>query len=438
MAIPFEIITGPYLNHLTRTATTPTMTPSAHALFPSANLSDNRSSKPAIYGLASSDSTIMFDLNIVPGGSFETTDDTDLWTVQGIGSLVPDGSAAYEGLSGAKLTVDFGASVRGEAIAVRDVIVRSGEELNFFAAAACSSPATTGFGYVKVRNRETGHWLRGSDQVWTSSDESVLAVSSTSWSTVDITFSVESLAICIRDSVRLRIYLDSSGDHGYYDQISMWPSINWLSVHGHNIPPFITPIIEYSTDLAATWTTYQTMTLRRDSFYTLFAQNEIHRHWRLRLEGKPDDAVGSEQMYLGELVAGQSVDMLRNPNYGATLKWADLQTRLESDIGESFVALHNSAPQRTLQMNILFPDVASYEQFHKEVFRGSRGGGNLIAIVPTEMDDSVVILGRVRDSIDVTKNLPLERTSLLEIVEAPLPNAPEVAYAWDEILVEDA
>lgn len=435
MATPFEILTGPYLNHLTRAATAPVMDPLAQALFPVSNLSDNRSSKPAVYSASASDSTIAFDLNIVPGGSFETIADSDLWSMLGIGSIISDAGPALDGSAAGKVVTDFDINSDKQAIAYVDVTARSGEQLDFFGGAYTAS-ATGGSANIRIRNRITGRWLRGADAVWTSSDENVLMTTSTTFVTHAMTFAVESLATCITDTVKLRVYLASSGDDGWYDQISIWPATNWFSVHGHNIPPAITPMIEYSTDLAVTWSTHSEMTLRRDSFYTLTSTMETFRHWRLRFEGRPDN---DTFMYLGELVVGQSVDILRNPNYGATLKWADLQTRNESDIGESFISLHNAAsPQRTLQMNFLFPSTSAYEQAHKEIFRGSRGGSNLIAVVPTEMDSSVVILGRIRDSLEMTKNLPLEWTSLLEIVESPLPNAPDIAYAYDAVIEPQA
>jgi hypothetical protein len=52
------------------------------------------------------------------------------------------------------------------------------------------------------------------------------------------------------------------------------------------------------------------------------------------------------------------------------------------------------------------------------------------------MDSSVVVLGRVREAIDVVKNTPQERTSQLEVVEMPLPNATEVAFAYDAPILE--
>jgi hypothetical protein len=233
--------------------------------------------------------------------------------------------------------------------------------------------------------------------------------------------------------VTLRIYLRTeTGADSYFDDIELWPSVNWCSVHGHNIPPFVVPRLQYS-DNSSTYSTGYTMTLRRDSFYLALNQLEAHRYWRVFLDGRPD--TGS-LMYVGEMVMGQYYDIIHNPLYASTLKWQERQTRLESDIGDQFVHLHNQRPQRTLLLSHIFPSSTAYEQYRDPIFRGSRGGGNLICIAPEEMDSSVVILGRIRDSVDVVKNTPLERTSQLEITEAPLPNATEVAAVYDAPVVD--
>jgi hypothetical protein len=410
----FKMLTGPYLNHLTRTASTSYMQPSAHTLFPSTNLFDNRSSKPAIFGSAQDDSDVFIDLNLFLG-EFESSGQAATWSILGgSGTISTSSDSAYTGTYGAVLQ-----ATADEVIAYRDVTVRSGEELNFFGAARNT-------GAARIRNRQTGNWL-STAATWTSSQGNVLTVSSTSWATSSVKFSVESLDTCLSDTVTLRVYLQSSSA-ARFDALELWPSTNWFSVHGHNIPPFITPTIEYSTD-GQSWTPFSTMTLRRDSFYDAATSGlTAYRFWRLLLDGTPDT---DSLMYMGELVLGQYYDLLHNPSYGGTLRWQDRQTRLESDIGDQFISLHNQAPQRTLLLNFVFPSSTEYEQFHKQIFRGSRGGGNLICVAPEEMDGSVVILGRVRDQIDVAKNTTMERTSLLEIVEMPLPNAPEVAHAYD-------
>lgn len=427
MAIPFKILSGPYLNHLTRTETAPTMSPSAVLLFPSTNAHDNRSSLPAIFGTASSASTLTVDLSLL-SGEFESSGSAATWTMLGVGSIVSSSGDAYGGTRSASVLLGIGTT---EAIAYDDVTVRSGEELNFFAAAL--NPGGADAGIVRIRNRQTGKWL-AADTTWSSSQADLLSVAGSTWDTVSVKFSVESLATCITDTVTLRVYLHAFGGEARFDEVSLWPSTNWFSVHGHNIPPFVTPTIQYST-AGTSWALFDTMTLRRDSFYSATTSGlQTYRYWRLLLDGIPDT---NSLMYMGEVVLGQYYDLIRNPVYGGTLKWLDRQTRLESDIGDQFVHLHGQAPQRTLLMNFVFPSSTEYEQFHKQLFRGSRGGGNLVCIAPIEMDDSVAILGRIRDSIDVVKNTPLERTSLLEVIEAPLPNATEVAHAYDAPITGD-
>jgi hypothetical protein len=430
MATPFALLAGPYLNHLVRTATAPAMSPSANSLFPSTRLYDNRSSLPALFSMGSSDSTISFDLNLVLG-TFETTDDLSAWTMLGIGSIIANVSVSYAGAASGQVVID-GGSGGTEAIAVADKTVRSGEELNFFGAAANSD--ANGTAYIALRNRQTGNWL-STGLTWTSTQSWVLTTTSTGWATNTLNFTVESLATCITDTVTLRIYLGTTGTDSYFDQISLWPSTNWFSVHGHNIPPFIHPIIEYSTDYGGGWTTHSTMTLRRDSFYSIFSSMARAQNWRLRFEGIPDT---TSLIFLGELVVGQYFSLLHNPNYGGTLKWIDQQTRMTSELGEDFVSLHNQGPQRSMQLTFTFPSSTEYEQVHKQMFRGSRGGANLICIAPLEMDSSVVVLGRIRDSIEFAKNTPLERTGVLEIVETPLPNATEIANAFDAPVVGGA
>ena len=177
------------------------------------------------------------------------------------------------------------------------------------------------------------------------------------------------------------------------------------------------------------------MTLRRDSFYYAASSMATYQNWRLVFEGVPD--TGS-LMYVGELVVGQYFSLLHNPNYGGTLKWIEQQSRQTSDLGEDFVSLHNVGPQRVLQYNFTLPSTSEYHQMHKVLFRGSRGGGNLICIAPLEQDSSVVVLGRIRDSFELALNTPLERTGVMEIVELPMPNAPEIVNAFDETVADQA
>ena len=252
----FKVLSGPYLNNLTRTASAPSMSPAALTLFPSTNAHDNRSTLPAIFGTAQEDSTLTVDLNMVLG-DFESTGDAATWTILGIGSIAATSGTVYSGSWSALLRPDVSAA---EGTAYRDVTVRSGEELNFFAATLPSYES-----HIRIRNRQTGNWLSTGTN-WSSSQVDVLyAAASTSWATVTLKFTVESLATCITDTVTLRIYLNAYSNNSYFDQVELWPSTNWCSIHGHNVPPFIVPKFEYNDDTTTSgWTTQSTMTLRRD------------------------------------------------------------------------------------------------------------------------------------------------------------------------------
>jgi hypothetical protein len=330
-------------------------------------------------------------------------------------------STGYSGSDAAKLTMDGGAS---EVIAYKDVTVRAAEQLNFFGAAKDGgSPA-----YVRIRNRQTGKWLKGSDSSWTTGQEYVVKSTAGAWNTASVQFNVESLETLKNDTTLLRVYLHAADSSSGFDQIELWPSVNWCSVHGHNIPPCVIPTWQYS-NATSSWTTQAQMTLRRDSFYATTSSGlQAHRYWRMLLDGIPDT---TSYMFMGEYVLGQYYELLQNPSYGGSVSWTDRQTRLDGDLGDAFIYLHNQQPQRKLTLNFVFPGSSEYDQFKDEVFRGSRGGGNLICVAPTDYDPSIVILGRIREVADIVKNTPGEWTANLEVVEAPLPNAPERAYVYD-------
>lgn len=416
----FLLLSGPYLNHLTRTASAPAMNPAALTLFPSTNLHDNLSVKAGMFSQASSSSTLTGDLNLLLG-DFETQAAVDSWSLLGVGTKTLLGSSGYSGSDAIKLAKVGGAS---DAIAIKDVTVRAGEELNWFAAVKDGgSPAT-----VQLRNRQTGLWLNGQNGLWTTSS-SVYLVRSTdgSWNTGGGYFNVEALSVIIRDTTLLRVYLHATDSSSVFDQIELWPSVTWCSVHGHNIPPFVIPTLQYSAD-GSSWTQKAQMTLVRDSFYEAFTTPERFRYWRILFDGVPDTA---SLMYMGEVVLGQHYEIQHNPSYGGSMSWQDRQTRLDGDLGDEFIYLHNQQPQRKLTMSFVFPGLTQYTEFKDEIFRGSRGGANQICVAPTEYDTSVVVLGRIKDQVAVVKNTPQEWTSNLEVLESPLPNAPEQAYIYD-------
>lgn len=425
----FKILAGPLLNAVTRAAVEPAMTPAPLSHWPASGLRDGRASSPAFFGSVANDATIDVDLNEIPGGDFETAGDETHWTVLGTGALSREAGAAKDGSFGLRLT-----PVTSYALAVLDVVVRAGEELHFKG----SVKGTVSKLYI--RNRQTGKFLQ-SGGTWAapSVDDgditnagTPLASSTGSWASADLAFTVENLATCQRDTVTLRVYLYTSSGALDADSIFLWPKVNWCSVHGHNVSPFVTPTLQSSSDGAA-WTTRETMTLRPDSFYVAASSLYDYRYWRLLLDGYPDS---SELTYLGEWVLGQAYSPARKPSYGGAITFLERQNRLGTAGGDEWVYQYGARPQRSLSLAFGFRNDAEYVEFRDVFFRGSRGGANHLVIAPIDLDDSVVILGRIRESVTVAKTARFPRATEVEIVESPLPNVPDPTHAYDKPVTE--
>jgi hypothetical protein len=422
----FKVLAGPYMNSLVLAAAEPIMDPAAVATFPVGNLRDNRSALPAIFSVAQLDSSIVFDLNRVRGGSAEVAGDDTEWTPFLSGTVALSAAHAVSGAASLELS-----PLSGSMIAIQDIRVRAGEQLHFMASAGYT--VDSNHAQVFVRNRQTGNFLQD-DGTWappTASDGSMSSAGTplvdgvaAGWSDVDLPFTVEPFSTCKHDVVTLRIFLYSEGV-GYFDDLALWPLNNWCSIHGHNLSPFIVPKLQSSDD-GTTWATEATMTIKPDSFYSALGSMLDHRYWNLLLEGYP---YPSPLTYLGEVVLGQSFDLLHNPAYGGSISWNDRQTRLETAMGESWVYLHNARALRLLSMSFVFRNDAEYVQFRDAVFRGSRGGANPIVIAPIEEDSDQVILGKIQEAVTVTK--PALRTADLEVIESPLPNMPDPIHAFD-------
>jgi hypothetical protein len=431
MANLWRLSTGSLFNHLTRIADAQvTMTPAALSQFGKQYAYDEFAQIPARFSSGANDSTFAADLDLYRNdGAFETDLQAAAWTMLGVGTIARSTLDPNTGTGHAAVTPVSAPS----AIAYKDISVRAGERLVFTAAAQVD---TADNAKVRVRNRATGNWLQ-SDGSWSASSDDLLDETG-SWSTLSpLQFTVESLDLCLRDEVLLRTYLVAEGGIAYFDDVYMYPSLDWCSVHGHNIPPCIVPTLQYSDDNSS-WSTASVMTLWRDSFYVKLGSLQDHRYWRLLLDGQPDTGA---LMYLGEVVFAQSFELLKNAEFGGQIVRHERQTRRANAAGSEFVHLHNAQPQRALIFSFAFKTDERYEQFRDAIFRRCRGGANLIVIAPLDIDDKTVILGRIQDTSTIVKSSVYPRAGELEIMELALPDlsdaAAESVGAYDAPIEED-
>lgn len=420
-----RLATGPKLNHLTRLLAPTTqivMTPSAAAGFGATRTGDDRASLPAKYGSAADDSTLAIDLDLWGAtGSFESAEDAAAWSILGLGSLASNTGAAAVGSASGLLSPDGGAGA-STAIGYKDVDARPGEELTIEGSTEVDSATDLA---VRVRNRQTGYWLK-SDGTWDASQQDVVT-NVGGWASFSKTFTMQDLDTCKADLVTLRTYLYTNAGTSRFDAMALYPSVNLASVHGHNIPPAIVPTLQRSAD-GSSWSTEVAMTLKRDTFASALSSLKVYRYWRLLFDGQPDTGT---QLYVGEFVLAQYWELARNPNYDGAVTWTDNQTRQHSAIGDEFVHWHGLAPQRKLHFDFAFTLEAEYLEFHKRVFRASRGGGYPIWLNLTDLDSEIVILGRIGSAIVIQKSTPRMWSSSLEVLELALPSDTAVVAAYD-------
>lgn len=401
----YYVVGGPYFNHLTRLLSAPAMNPAAVATFPVAGVYDNRSNIPAYFGSATADSTVTADLCAIPDPSFEAG--ISSWTAVS-GTMTQSNTTANTGTYSAKFAA-AGSSYYA-------FTARAGEQRQISAAlygggGSCASR-------VRLYCVETGHYLQSGGASWGATSD-VLTRTTASWATSTQAYTVEPVATTLSETVTLRVYIEQvNAGTTYRDDVVDIPGVTWGSVHGHNLGAAITPKFESSPDNSA-WTARITPTLRRDSFFGTCAVQYL-RYWRLKCEGTPGAAI-----YLGEVVLGQYYTLNTNPLYPGSQDNVEAQVRLDGADGAAWVYSRGGAPRRRLLMSFAYRTDADYIQAKDVLFRGSRGGANLLVIAPTEMDSSVCILGRLRESFSSMKTDYWSRSGEFEVDEEPLPN---IAY----------
>src|SRR3990172_5980501 len=235
--------------------------------FPRANLYDRQVSKPFRFlsGLEDTnkldvDDFIRFDFNVVDNGGFERTIDPltglpvtlDGWTEhsEGAGNVCSETTVAGQFNGGARALKMVIASTSGQASRRKDVKVRSGEYVNITVALRGDGTRVSRF---KVQILETKQWVL-SDGTLTTTETDFATQTAATYATIRTSTPALMPAFTASRSdlltLRLQPYLngDAVGE-GFADDIYVWPSTDFLSVHGHNIDPRIT--VELRRDDAA-------------------------------------------------------------------------------------------------------------------------------------------------------------------------------------------
>lgn len=366
-----------------------------HADFPGSNLADGRPSRPWRAAALASDILLTCDGDILVTdgehvGKFDTAAHLAAWT--GTGTLSLETTDFATGPGAGLLTSAGSAATRTYV-----VTVRAGERLTV----AAKARGGTAAGIVRVRNRKTGSYLTSAG-AWQASSADYVNQSGASYASTSNVVTVESFpSPCLEPTADLEIVLTQSGaGTSYYDDIYVFPSFDWMSVHGHNIDNHVAAEFRSSTDaFSASDTLEATLTKRPNAFHAKLSGNVDRRYTRLKLAGTQL----SLATHIGEVVVGQSRMLTRAQNYGWRFVPRRPQVRSTGRTGEVHAYRLTEGQPKLLEMSFLFTTQAEMTEVEDEVFERTLGGVYPLVMLPDDSDPRVVVHGRILEELSVVR-----------------------------------
>lgn len=385
------------LNLLSR-GTTTLSTGSAASGYPLTYLYDGKPSVPLVLA-AAGNFTVDVDGDLLQGiGACETFSGgvATGWTNGSTGTgVLAQGSGAgffHGGSSSQKVT----SGAAGVGRAQVDKVVRAGEVISGDFWLKTDGTATI---CVRLQDLSTGKFWDGS--AWQSSASNWTTHNTTTWTEKTPTAATVDTAANLRagaTTLRLSFVVDSAtaaGD-GYFDDVAIWPSVDFVGIFGHNIP--IGATVELKSSTSSGWgspTTEATLTVYQPSFYALLAAPVAKRYWRLQVT----DAIADAARYVGELAISSAVTLTRAPDYPIRSPRSWRTGRGETVLGHPHVAQRASQPTRTLDVTWSTSTAAEWREVRDSIFLAAAGDFRDIVLIPRDDDPETCIFGRLAPTI---------------------------------------
>jgi hypothetical protein len=356
--------------------------PAAHAKFPAEELVDGDPGSYFRFGSLTADPFLYVDLDDLggQGGGEEFDGGVPVgWTEEntGGGDVTQEASIKHSGNFALRL-----AASAGVATAYKDVTVRAGSKraLRWWSRADGSG----GQARIRVRNLHTGKYLNALGG-WQATSTPIFPESGTTYVGSEVVFTVESLAVCRRPTVTLRIQIaeETATKVSYFDDITMVPYIDTCSIHGHNIDPRSVLRLEASDVFNSGYVRIETMDVRRRAFYKTFTER-AYRFWQLAFE---DTNTGSGPIWMAEWVLAQAHQLVAKPRYPLRRNFSDPRIALERPVGAPSYVARGQFELGSVPLTFR----CHYSQrldFYNEVYVRSLGGAPAV-VVPSTLDDEV-------------------------------------------------
>jgi hypothetical protein len=297
-----------------------------------------------------------------------------------------------------------------------DLPVAAGETLNVFVAA---KNVSTSSGLVFCRNLSTGNYLQV-DGNW-GSTANPFHVSGIAWSVTSKRFIVESFAACGEEPT-LRWTFQSDGSSALFDTFFVWPRVDFVSFHGHNLllgSP-VSIVANQSDPITVGTTTMIAFPSTPHVGHVVFPALDL-LSWTFSL---PVSRADGAPIYVGEVVLGQRVLLSRRYDDGIQVGTLLLQDRsADAGFGQIRSYVRAAHPRRKVAVNFRYFDQATFDQMEELLIR-SRNGADPLVFVHDSADAGSAALVRV-DQTRAWKHVSDQaenRAEALAFEEMPMPN----------------
>lgn len=410
-AYSFYYLAGSGFNQAARCVTPPTATgDSVNGNV--AALYDGHTYELFMHASGAAAASVLYDMNQVPNGGFETSFDISGLPAAGWGkntaaTVTRVVGAAYEGSGKARVT-----GTEGELY--YDLAAAAGEVLNWQVAALVEKVGTAGVAGIRVQNLETGKYWNGTtwqaDLTW--------------WVTVvDTTFklvtaggvTVEDYVTCGTDRPRLRFSFVNSGGgaKAEFDAFYVWPRLSFCGVFGHNLPLAVAAGVR-SGVTSDTPTVRGLLTVVQPTSYVVMTPFD-ERYVKLISTKAPDD----RKIWYREVVLGQHSTLLKQPE-SKQLTLRDVQDREDSALGSYQAFVRTARGHRVLELQLKHPLTAQRTQL-QEIIERSRSGAYSLVVVPNSTDPASAMLCRVPPEWSTGQAVGAHPTTSLALEELPFP-----------------
>ncbi len=389
-----------YGNILERPNTVLSASQTPSNLFPLSRAADGQPDQVFIFPAVAANDYIQADINQILNESFETwtlSTTPDQWT----SAITNDGTVSehtgsHVNLGGSGLQLTNGAT--GTAESYQDIVVMAGEEMQINAWFRTDDAAENG--ELEIRNLQTGNYLDNGG-AWMASQTNALEPVTTVLTLTNLSFTVESFAICRSHLVtlRVRVHMDNtaaSKTHNY-DDVVLFPSVNFASIHGHNIDPRVT--VELHSDFAdaafGSLVDHGDFTVSVPTFFLKIATLQKNRYWRVpQFTGTQSTVTGA--LEVGLCFLGQVISLLGAPSQPG-LEIAEIlpQERAESRLSRKQWRLrHAKHEQRLIQLQFELLTDARETEFRDEVLKRTEYGVQPMVMVIRSDEADKCIHGR--------------------------------------------